>query len=308
MDKATLISRIQDLSTSMDPIPTDQDPQLQPLNDIHCIAFDFYGTMFVSGVGDIGVDEAESKESHNMFKKALLDTGFELTGEEASERGLKYFDRAIREYEELQRSRGIDHPEPNIVLIWHEVLQELIESGEIEGDLNREIAQRFAVEYEFRFNAVWPVPDLMGTLESLREKRFLLGIISNSQFYTPLAFEALTNRDVTSAGFDSDLLVWSYQASVKKPSAHFYERFANALHQKHHMEPEQVLYVGNDMLKDIMPASNLGMKTALFAGDTRSLKLRPDDPRCKGVEPDLVITRLGQIPECLGDVISTPTS
>lgn len=308
MDKATLISRIKDLSATLNPIPTEQDPQLQPLNKIHCIAFDFYGTMFVSGVGDIGVDEAESKESHTMFKEALLDTGFELTGDAPSEMGLRTFDRAIREYEQLQQSRGIDHPEPNIVLIWYDVLKELIDEGQIDGDLDREIARRFAVEYEFRFNAVWPVPDLMDTLEILRQKRFILGIISNSQFYTPLAFEALTNRNVTEAGFDSDLLVWSYQASVKKPSTHFYERFAKALHQKHHMKPEQVLYVGNDMLKDIMPASELGMKTALFAGDARSLKLRPDDPRCKGVEPDLVITRLGQIPECLGNVITSSST
>ncbi|MFH5832799.1 HAD family hydrolase [Halalkalibaculum sp. DA384] len=300
MDKALLISRIRDLSSPMDPVPTEQQARLQSLSGIHSVAFDFYGTMFLSGVGDIGIDEEQNTESVELFGQALQDTGFTLRDEEAPLTGLKTFDRAIREYTELQQSRGIDYPEPDIVLIWHEVLEHLIENDLVEGALDRATAQRFAVEYEFRFNAVWPVPGLMSTLESLREKRYILGIISNSQFYTPLAFQALTNRELTSVGFDKDLRVWSYQASVKKPSTHFYERFVEALKNKHNLQPEQVLYVGNDMLKDIMPASGLGMKTALFAGDARSLKLRPEDPRCADVKPDLLITNLGQITECLG--------
>ena len=49
------------------------------------------------------------------------------------------------------------------------------------------------------------------------------------------------------------------------------------------------------MLKDIWPATQLGFKTALFAGDARSLRLREDDERCRGLKPDLVIDRLSQL-------------
>ncbi|MDX1639229.1 MAG: HAD family hydrolase [Balneolaceae bacterium] len=302
MNKASLIGRIRELSSPMEPIPTDQQPRLTALHSVHCVAFDFYGTMFLSGVGDIGVDEEQSSESITLFRDALADTGFEIQEKKAAQKGLTCFDREIRDYKERKKSRGIDYPEPDIVLIWHEVLEHLRDEQFIDGPLDREVARRFAVEYEFRFNAVWPVPNLGETLNVLREKRFVMGIISNSQFYTPLAFEALSNRSVTEAGFDPDLLVWSYQASVKKPSVHFYKRFAEALSSKHNMKPQQVLYVGNDMLKDVMPAAKLGMKTALFAGDSRSLKLRPNDPRCRDTEPDIVITELGQITECLGDL------
>jgi hypothetical protein len=37
--------------------------------------------------------------------------------------------------------------------------------------------------------------------------------------------------------------------------------------------------------------------TALFAGDRRSLRLRKDDPSCRLLTPDLVITDLGQLIE-----------
>jgi len=49
------------------------------------------------------------------------------------------------------------------------------------------------------------------------------------------------------------------------------------------------------MLNDIYPAQKVGFQTALFAGDKRSLRLRNDDPRCKNLKPDLVITDLIQL-------------
>jgi putative hydrolase of the HAD superfamily len=63
------------------------------------------------------------------------------------------------------------------------------------------------------------------------------------------------------------------------------------------LKPAASLYVGNDMLNDIYPAKQLGFQTALFAGDTRSLRLRPDDPRCANLSADLVLTELSQLIE-----------
>jgi putative hydrolase of the HAD superfamily len=61
------------------------------------------------------------------------------------------------------------------------------------------------------------------------------------------------------------------------------------------VEPSAVLYVGNDMLKDIHPARSVGFRTALFAGDRRSLRLRQEDSRCRKLSPDLIVTDLGQL-------------
>jgi putative hydrolase of the HAD superfamily len=54
------------------------------------------------------------------------------------------------------------------------------------------------------------------------------------------------------------------------------------------------------MLKDIWCAAQAGFKTALFAGDRRSLRKREDDERCKNHRPDAVVTELAQIPPMLG--------
>jgi putative hydrolase of the HAD superfamily len=56
-----------------------------------------------------------------------------------------------------------------------------------------------------------------------------------------------------------------------------------------------VLYVGNDMRNDIVPAASVGFNTALFAGDQRSLRLRESDADCRNVTPDVIVTDLRQL-------------
>jgi len=49
------------------------------------------------------------------------------------------------------------------------------------------------------------------------------------------------------------------------------------------------------MLNDIYPAQRAGFKTGLFAGDTRSLRLRKNEPVCENMSADIVITDLIQL-------------
>ena len=90
------------------------------------------------------------------------------------------------------------------------------------------------------------------------------------------------------------MLIFSYQFGYAKPSRFL---FAKALDQIEAagIRSNQVLYVGNDMLNDITPAQKTGFKTALFAGDARSLRMRDGDSRCDRVKPDLVISDLIQL-------------
>ena len=51
------------------------------------------------------------------------------------------------------------------------------------------------------------------------------------------------------------------------------------------------------MLYDILPASQIGFGSALFAGDARSLRLREQDTRVRIVRPDVTLTDLSQLLE-----------
>ena len=305
MDKQPLSSEEQHvlrerfllLSTGMDPQPTGVDPRLDPISGIRFVIFDFYGTLFISGVGDIGIEEETG--GRVPFQLALAACGT-TAGPATAVKGIKLFKESVKKHRERLRNEGIEEPEPPIAEIWMEVLKHLCRQGRITLEPTPRLARRFAVEFEARINPVWPMPGLHRLFYELTDKEVELGIISNSQFYTPLAFEALTKASLSGLGFNEHLLHWSYLEKCKKPSTLFYERFLDKLeHAFPDADPGQVLYLGNDMLKDIWPASQVGMKTGLFAGDARSLRWRRDDERCRYLSPDLVITHWDQLPDLL---------
>jgi putative hydrolase of the HAD superfamily len=63
--------------------------------------------------------------------------------------------------------------------------------------------------------------------------------------------------------------------------------------RRRNIAPAEALYLGNDARKDIHPAASLGFRTALFAGDARSLRLRESEPGL--LPPDAILTELSQI-------------
>jgi len=298
MDRDQLLDRIRKLTHPLSPIAIDHDTIVKPLYGIKCVAFDFYGTMFMSGVGDIGIDEDQQADSSSIFLQSLRETNLKICDDEAGERAMALFKEIIGNYISAAQHNGVDYPEPEIREIWREILTKLLDEHYIKGPLSQETATHLGIEFEFRINNIWPMPNLESTLQSLLALDMELGIISNSQFYTPYAFEATMNQSLESIGFNPNLLIWSFQVGRKKPSPHFYELFVHAASHEG-LKPEQVLYIGNDIQKDIRPAKSLKMKTALFVGDQRSIRHERNQLTKPEYRPDLIIDNLQQIPGCL---------
>lgn len=296
--KKKLIERIKELAEPLSPISIDHATKLKKITGISCVAFDFYGTMFISGVGDIGIDEEQKGESEEIFRQSLQQSGFTIEDITAGSTGLHILQKTLKRHKKEARNRGIDYPEPEIRDVWKDTLNELKSQSLISGSINDTSLATFAIEFEFRINAVWPVPNLASILNELKNEEMELAIISNSQFYTPLAFEAIIGKSPQNFGFNKDLLVWSYECGRKKPDIEFYSEFVERIQNKD-MDPTEVLYVGNDINKDIKPAQSLGMRTALFVGDSRSIRHKESELETLSQGPDLVINDLAQIERCL---------
>jgi putative hydrolase of the HAD superfamily len=157
-----------------------------------------------------------------------------------------------------------------------------------------DLVQAFALEFELIVNPVFPMPHLAALLSGCRKRKLWMGIISNAQFYTPHLFQWFLDANYEALGFCTDLVFFSYQFGYAKPSSFLFNLATIKLKEKGIRE-HGVLYVGNDMLNDIYPAAITGFKTALFAGDKRSLRLRKDEPKCRHLSADIVITDLIQL-------------
>jgi putative hydrolase of the HAD superfamily len=150
------------------------------------------------------------------------------------------------------------------------------------------------VEFEMIMNPVWPMPGLEKLLEHCRSCGISLGIISNAQFFTPCLFEWLLQATPVQLGFDAELTWYSYRNGCAKPSPALFQKALRMLANRG-IAPQHVAFIGNDMRNDIRPAWQTGFQTILFAGDSRSLRLREDDPLCKNLTPDMVVNHLNQL-------------
>lgn len=291
--RADLITRIRALSAPLDPIPTNVDPVLPKLDDVRGVLFDVYGTLFISGSGDVGTAAATNRAP--AFVEALRAVGVTMS-KAAGERGPSLIERAIHDdHNQTRRTKNVNYPEVDIRDIWSRVLEQLRDDGAIDDIPDAPTVEQLAVEYECRVNPVWPMPGVGDTLTALRERGLRLGIVSNAQFFTPLLFPALLDRELGAFGFDAAACRWSYVNREAKPFTRMYEDALQAWRNDAGIEPRQVLYIGNDMRNDIWPASRLGCRTALFAGDQRSLRLRKDDKRLTHIKPDVIIGDLSQL-------------
>jgi len=260
------------------------------LPDVRTVIFDIYGTLFVSNTGDAGpVPEEQAQEA--IFQAAFKAVGVQVAPsvQDLSKRFYQFY----RENLKLRQSEGVDFPEVEILDVW-QVLVSSLAFERVLTQLPKEIdLEALAVEYESRSNPVWPMPGLKPTIARLKRRGFQLGLVAEGQFYTPLLFPALLGKTPEKLGFDPSLIISTHQEREAKPSLSFFKQLAR------HVNPTTALVVGNHLHDDIWPASKLGFRTALFAGDGRSVRWQDVVQEWDVVHPDVVITALPQLLECL---------
>jgi len=199
----------------------------------------------------------------------------------------------------LRSSAGESHPDP--------ALRQLIEKAhaaspypfpevdirEIHAALQPQLSpteiELLAIAHEQAINPVSAMPGAAETLRELSSRSLLLGLVSNAQFYTIPAVETSLGNSITNLGIDPDLCIFSYQERRAKPDVHLFDLARDQLLERG-INPEEALYIGNDVRNDIDPARATGFRTALFAGDENSLRLRGRTLEQSGA--DLVITDL----------------
>jgi len=299
-EHAYYVKLIRESSSVLEPLPVTLDDEWKALvpkkntpalRGIRAVLFDLYGTLFISAAGEISAGTAE--ENTPLFCDEIKEMN-------------EYFRQAVRFHHNKAKAEGIAWPEVRAEEIWAAYKGKIPEAWILPQRLranSEKIGKRaalrcagreLALRFELACNPVYPMPNAEQMLRKLAQDGIILGIISNAQFYTPLLFNAFFNAAPQEMGFDPELCIYSYEENEAKPSSALFAKALKYLTQCK-IKPEEILYIGNDMKNDIVPAADAGFRTALFAGDRRSLRLRNDEPSCKGKKPAIVLENFAEL-------------
>ncbi|MDF1741560.1 MAG: HAD family hydrolase [Verrucomicrobiales bacterium] len=280
---------VKSLMRPLVPLPTGLEPQLPPLPGISTVVFDVYGTLLISAAGDVGGPGRDESGRLAMAKvNELLEGAFTGSEEAVAHAIVNLLEEALSG----KRAEGVAFPEVDIRTIWTELFKEYAPGT------SERLIDKAALEYECRMNPVWEMPGAVNLIRWLAESGITMGIISNAQDYTHSVFAGVMGGSFEALGFDPDLMVFSYEEGEGKPSLALYHKMRERL-EKRGVAPDTVLYVGNDMTKDVLPAAEVGFRTCLFAGDDRSLRSGGFSGDEVGAIADAVVTDLKQIGDLL---------
>lgn len=280
----------------LEPLPTGAEPRLTRLPNIDAVLFDIYGTLLVSGSGDISSSDLAPEQAVNAFERAGF-LSFTAKDPGNGAQVIALYREIIHRVHNRRRLEGIPFPEVDIVAIWETVVAELLKTGTVELTGPADYP-KLAFLFEHLTNPVYPMPGMQAVFTAIRESRHEIGLISNAQFFSPVILNYFLTGTARASQFiyqfNNDLVVLSCRLGRAKPDPTLYTRAAEML-KHYNIVPSRTLVVGNDMRNDIHPAARAGMRTALFAGDRRSLRMREDLEGVRDCRPDVIITELSQL-------------
>ena len=117
----------------LEPLPSTHAARGRLEGPVQAVLFDIYGTLFISGCGDIGIS-SENPPLASILDEMLRHYGLRASPEDLTQ-GLH---QAVRSEHQRKRADGLLTPEIDIVAIWQQVLKC--------PDVGR--VRAFALEYE----------------------------------------------------------------------------------------------------------------------------------------------------------------
>ena len=282
MRQSNLLNYIRSLSKRREIKPSKLRPKLTNLSNIKAILFDVYGCL-VSHANN-PLYRVTSLDKQIAIYEALKDTGLEKTLPINPEELIDLFESQIKITREKANRIGFKYPEIDIRETWKTIIP----------NANKIEIEHLALGYECRINPVWPMQNAINTVATL-SSRYLLGIISNAQFYTPLILKSFMLEPF----FKSEICFWSYQYKIAKPSTKLYNIAADHILRYYGIPSKEILMVGNDMLNDIWTSQKIGFKGVLFAGDQTSLILHKTTKPIPSIPPENIITDFSQLSKIL---------
>ena len=239
--------------------------------NIQAILFDINGTLI-----DINTDEGND-EIYRGISHLLTYQGINMHRWEVR-------DEYYRIMDDQRKASREKYPEFDVVAIFREFLKRrsaatgTVPSGKLEW-----LPVLLAEAYRgISRNRLQLYPGVLDVMNELR-LRYKLAAISDAQ-------SAWCLPEMRAVGIDwyFDHVIVSGDFGYRKPDARLFTAALAALQ----MTPENVLFVGNDMFRDIYPANQLGIKNVFFSSNQGG-------KQAEGAKPDYIINQFSELRQAI---------
>jgi FMN phosphatase YigB (HAD superfamily)/glycosyltransferase involved in cell wall biosynthesis len=215
-------------------------PEPPPLaENFRAVIFDIYGTLLHAPFCRVQPDPVADP----LLREIIASHGH--TPPESPSTALH---TAILRHHELS---NVPFPEVDLRVLWRKIL--LVEQGH---DLEPLIA-----EIETTWHPSSLMPGAGQAIQRLARSGVSLGLLSNAQCNTLPTLESLADF------FAPELCLLSYQHGIAKPAPELFQMMVERLAGRG-ISPAETLYIGDDTAHDILPATTVGFRTALFTGQS----------------------------------------
>jgi len=182
-----------------------------------------------------------------------------------------------------RKAGGEKHPEFDTVALWREFIRQYSSPGSFGPEKRNRISRFLAQMYRgISRNRLQLYSDVKTVLSEL-SGRFKLAAISDGQRVWAIP-------ELKAVGIDSFFkpVIISSDYGYRKPDPRLFE----AALTKMRLKPKDVLFVGNDMHRDIFGAQQLGIKTVFFLSNQGRSKM-------EGIAPDYIIYRFSELTQAV---------
>jgi putative hydrolase of the HAD superfamily len=236
--------------------------------DIQALIFDVNGTL-IDIETDEGMEEIYRAIGHflsyqgiTLHRQEVRDLYFEIMGEQ-------------------RRNSHEAYPEWNAVELWRELIRR--KATDYTRSLPPEKLEQMPVFLAELYRGISrkrlrPFPGVKQSLDLLRP-HYRMAVISNAQ-----SAYGVPELNATGLLHYFHPVIISGDYGFGKPDRRIFQQALDALH----LEPEQVLFIGNDLYDDVFGAQQLGIKTIFFAP-------RPQNTH-REIQPDYIIYNFAELP------------
>lgn len=224
-------------------------PPLPAPPRFRAVIFDIYGTLLIAPAGGVRPDPAADP---------LLRGILESFGHVPPDSPSSVLHAAVLHH---HAAAGVPYPEIDLRVLWREILS--IQPGTDVTALVEAL--------EAAWHPACPMPGAELAIQKLARLGISLGLLSNAQCNT------LPSLGPVADLFAPELSLLSYQHGIAKPAPELFQMLADRLSCRK-ITPADTLYIGNDPIADILPATAAGFRTALFTGHPDSLRPGESSP------------------------------